>query len=228
MTAIGLKRMLKKTPASGTLFIIYFIIAAIAEPIGLIFLPDWENATQTDWIFHIATFASLFFVTVYTIIRLIRKAHKVRKNGEKTLRYLESNGLLEAAVAEYNHPGKAVFHANDRDRSFDKFAFRDNTLTENFIFALSSNQIIRYQDVEEACLVYYRLATGSYDNVVFTIFTKDGDEVDLFSSQYRLMAEPLYDLIEWICSVIKSKNPDCEVSDDIEIYRRGGLRDKRR
>ncbi|MBE6753195.1 MAG: hypothetical protein E7559_02385 [Ruminococcaceae bacterium] len=163
-----------------------------------------------------AVFGTVLIIRNISII--LSKARKVRENGEKSLRFLESNGLLEAAVAEYNHPGKTMFRAVDRDKSMDKFISRHNTLTENFIFALSSNQIIGYQDAVRTYIVRYN-DSETLSTEVFTVLTKDGEEIDLLSYTYSLLVKPPHELIDWICSVIKAKNPNCEVSSAVETVK---------
>jgi len=169
-----------------------------------------------------ALFVFMQFVMIHAFIRIASGAIRVRKKGKKTIEYLESNGLMEAAVEEYNHPNKVVFHMADRDHSFDNFAYRDNTLTEHFIFALSSNRIIRYQDVDRTCLVLYQFANvESYSNEVFTLRTHEGEEIDLLSYQRRgvTKGKPPRELIDWMCAVIKSRNPKCEVSGVLQTIR---------
>jgi len=215
MTVNKLKKMLKKTPPLSVFMIICLTAMAVGEFFAILRIAKENNLVS------LVLLAILQCFTLYVAFRIIKGAIKVKKNGKKTLAYLKSNGLMEAAVAEYNHPGKALFHVADRDHAFDKFARRDNTLTENFIFALSSNQIIRYQDLYSAYLVCYMFSDeGSYSNEVFTLLTKEGEEIDLLSYQCRSSVTPPREIIEWICSVIKSKNPDCKVSSaSMEIVR---------
>jgi len=222
MTAKKLKRMLKRTPGSGILSI-FLLAAMFGWSIHIMPHLFEKNEPLAHDLLLIAALVLLQLGAIYLIIKYAKGAIKVKKNGKKTIEYLESRGLMEAAAAEYSQPGRAALRAADRDFSMDKFLCRDNTLTENFIFALTSNQIICYQDVERAYLVTYVFTnsenSGFYSNEVFTLLTRDGEEIDLLSYQPD-MQKPPREILDWICNVIKLRNPKCEINTKMSTIRK--------
>jgi len=212
MTPRKLKRMLKRVPALLVIELLVFA-AMLIMSFGAI------SMSRSEGMVAVALGVFVQLLIVYVMVKLCVRAHRLKKNGKKTIRYLEENGLLEAAAAEYSHPGKTTFRVATRDYAPDKFPYRDNTLTENFIFALSSNRIIRYQDVYSTYLILY-MVSDEYANEVFVLRTHEGEEVDLLSYQIRNSVTPPKQLIEWICAIIKAKNPQCNVSKEVVSARK--------
>lgn len=220
MTAKKLKRMLKRTPANGVVMIL-LLIAAMCLLVYMMLHAFEQNEPLPVLLTILAVSIIMQFLIVRWIIKIIAGAIKVRKNGKKTIEYLESRGLMESAVAEYNKPDRAAFRAINRDFSMDRFTGRSNTLTENFIFALCSNQIICYEDICKVCLVSYVFAhAGTHSNVVLTLLTNDDEEIDLLSFRNGALYNKHEEVRKWICDVIKLRNPKCEINTTIPLIRK--------
>ncbi len=217
MTAKKLERMLKKTPGINKLFTVLWgslSIGGLIAGIGLI------KQNQSPFI-GIAVLIVFFALLISLLVMLAKSRKGVRSNGRKTIEYLRENNLFDAAAREYDSEQYYAFKCSEKDGRFDKFYTRTNFMTENFVFAMSSNRIVTYTDIEETYIVRYKWYYDDvrYVNDVFTAKTICDDEIDLFNmflkssalSQRERSKDEIHTM-NTIAAIIREKNPDCSIS----------------
>ncbi|MBE6765289.1 MAG: hypothetical protein E7546_05360 [Ruminococcaceae bacterium] len=220
MTAKKLERMLKKAPGTSKFMAAFYVVFAIL----LLVILFVKFSSPENRVYVIYAAALIAIPSIIVSITIICFGKKAQTNGFKTIEYLDRNGLFEAAAAEYDSDQYYAFKCSTRDGGFDKFNSRTNFMTENFIFAMSSNQIVTYNDIKEIYIVRYLWSYDAtpYVNEVFTAKTLSGEEIDLFNMFLKSSAFAQRDrskdethTLNTITEIIREKNPDCIVSTEI-------------
>lgn len=159
-------------------------------------------------------------IAAVVIFSVIRSLSGLRKNSRKTIKYLDENGLFEAAGKEYFGDGIFSFRLGYAEDKNVHFISRENALGENFVFAMSSNQVIRYSDISEVKFKRYFHDENSFEAVnnmaipeILTITTNDGADISLLGVTFERSGETKKrELLDKIVFRLREKCPGIYIS----------------
>jgi len=162
--------------------------------------------------------AALLILVVSNSIKYISKN---KSTGKETIADLESRGLFSLAAKEIDGPDQITCHCLTRNGAFDKLAYRNNILTPNFIFVMTENIILTYDQIDKAYIIRYHYDDGEihHKNDVFTLLTTDGREVDLMNFEGGRYPSRKIDILDQISFILTAKNPNCTVTLDVKETR---------
>lgn len=211
MTVDKLKKMLQKTPGTAKFLIVLIILLSI---LFVCFIPSM------GW--YALIFLAIIGLMIYSVVKTVKTLKVIKERGQKTIEYLEQNDLLETAAAEYGGNQNYVFRLSEINGLHPLFASRKNALSDNFIFAMCSNAIVTYTDIEAAYLVNYQWSKRTrngirihYTNDVLMIRTLEGEELPLYNVYMRRYNKKTTETLNTILAILGEKNPDCAISSDV-------------
>ncbi len=155
-------------------------------------------------------------------------AKELRANGRMSCEFLERNGLLQAAAEEFYGKDRYVCKLGRKGWRLHRYSHRKNVLTPNFIFIMSDNIVLTYEEVKKARFLRTQMKQKGKDFYAdtFSLQMADGTEIALFSSLIgSLFSSGKREMIRRqgivteIANRIHAKNPDCEISRIDEVTR---------
>ncbi len=207
------KRKLKKTPGGNNFMVFLYLCMIVVSVVCLI------NFTDT-----LAKIISGVMIAafVWMTVSGIKKSINLRKKGKTTIEFLESRNLLEAAAAEYATADKVECRCTHRNGDTVHFSSRKNALTPNFIYVMTENNVLVYDDITKAYIIEYtyRRRQGRHryitlTNHVFTLFTNYGEAVDLMNIDQGKYSQKQTETLDKIAFILKTKRPDCVISQEV-------------
>lgn len=219
ITAPKLRKMFTKSSGSTKWMVGFFVVIAILIPYFLISLMlEGPIGAKELGIAALAVFLEV--VIVVSCVKMIKRSIQRKEIGKNTINSLIKRDLMANVVAEYNGSHLVDCKATNRTDEADKFSSRKNCLTENFVYAMSDCVIVPYSDIAKLYTVVYTYTTRSkyvrmhHTNRVLTAMTNEGLEFDILSAQDMFYNDKARGNIELIKSIIKEKNPSCEIIED--------------
>lgn len=210
MTVDKLKKMLQKTPGTAKFLIVLIILLSI---LFACFIPSM------GW--YALVFLAIIGLMIYSVVKTVNNLKSIKERGQKSIDYLERNNIIESAASEYGGAQNYSFRLSEVNRLIPLFTSRKNILSNNFVFAMCSNAVITYNDIDEVYLVNYQWVKRTkhgrihYKNDVLMIRTLDGEELPLYNIYMCRYTKKATETLNTILAIIGEKNPDCSISSDV-------------
>lgn len=225
----GTAMWLQITAAIACLAVATLSIVSLGHPEWISFLDD-RMIELSLLLVILPVSIVLAVIFLFRAIFGIVSRKELRSNGIMTYEYLEKKGMLEAAAEEYFGRDRFVCRLKRKGWRPHRYAHRVNVLTPNFIFIMSDNIVLTYDEVKKARFLRIDMRSGFSINFAyadtFALQMADGTEIALFSSLLSHYASDnnkemirRQGIVNEVSERIRAKNPECEISRVEEVTR---------